>query len=245
LRMGPLRQTVTAVTPEHKNARHKQVTIHGSAGALEALLWLPEASREARLTAVVCHPHPLYQGTMHNKVVYQTAKALDSLGIPVLRFNFRGVGASEGMYDRGRGEEDDVRAAMDYLESQFPGVPLLVAGFSFGAWVGLRRGCSDSRVVELIGLGLPIDDRKLGFGYLSSCAKPKLLIQGGNDQYAEKSHFESFVQAFNPEAAAATQVVLIPSADHFFTGHLDEMTDALRRWMVARHPEWKLPPHQG
>jgi alpha/beta superfamily hydrolase len=233
------------MTPEHKDARHKQVAIRGSAGALEALLWLPGPSREVRLAAVVCHPHPLYQGTMHNKVVYQTAKALDSLGIPVLRFNFRGVGASEGIYDRGGGEEDDARAALDYLESQFPGVPLLVAGFSFGAWVGLRRGCSDPRVVALVGVGLPVDDRKLGFGYLNACAKPKLLIQGENDQYAEKSHFESFVQTFNSEAAAATQVVFIRSADHFFTGHLDEMREAMRSWMVARHAEWKLPSPQA
>jgi len=232
------------MTTEQKGARHKQVTVPGSAGALEGLLWLPEESHSVRIAAVVCHPHPLYQGTMHNKVVYQTAKALDSLGVPVLRFNFRGVGASDGIYDRGRGEEDDVRAALDYQAAQFPGVPLLVAGFSFGAWVGLRRGCSDPRVAELIGLGLPIDDRKLGFGYLSTCAKPKLLIQGENDQYAEKSHFESFVQTFTIQAARETQVIFISSADHFFTGRLDEMTDALRRWMVARHPEWKLPSPQ-
>lgn len=224
--------------------RHKEVTIHGSAGRLEGLLWVPEPSQKNYLAAVVCHPHPLYQGTMHNKVVYQTAKALDSLGIPVLRFNFRGVGASEGSYDRGRGEEDDVRAALDYLEAQFPGVPLLAAGFSFGAWVGLRRGCSDSRVVELIGLGLPTDDRKLAFNYLSICTKPKLLIQGENDQYAARSHFESFIQTFDREAAAATRVVFIPAADHFFTGHLDEMADALRRWIAARHPDWKLLPSQ-
>jgi len=177
---------------------------------------------------------------MHNKVVYQSAKALDSLGIPVLRFNFRGVGASEGSYDRGQGEEDDVRAALDYLEAHFSGAQLLVAGFSFGAWVGLRRGCSDPRVVELIGLGLPIDDRKLGFGYLSACTKPKLLIQGEDDQYAAQSHFESFVKAFNPDAAKATRVVSIPGADHFFTGHLDEMAGALRAWMFSRHPNLKL-----
>jgi uncharacterized protein len=231
---------MTLMPAEHKNGRHKQVTIRGSAGLLEALLWVPESSHEVRLAAVVCHPHPLYQGTMHNKVVYQTAKALDSLGVPVLRFNFRGVGASEGIYDRGRGEEDDVRTALDYLEAQFPSVPLLAAGFSFGAWVGLRRGCSDPRVVELIGLGLPIDDRKLGFDYLSTCAKPKLLIQGESDQYAAKSQFESFVQSFSSEASAATDVVFISSADHFFTGHLDEMADALRRWLAARHPQWKL-----
>jgi alpha/beta superfamily hydrolase len=154
------------------------------------------------------------------------------------------VGASEGSYDRGRGEEDDVRAALDYLEAQFPGVPLLTAGFSFGAWVGLRRGCSDPRVMELIGLGLPIDDRKLGFGYLSTCTKPKLLIQGESDQYAAKANFESFVQTFSPEAAAATRVVFIPAADHFFTGHLDEMAGELRRWMSHRHPNLRVSPPQ-
>jgi uncharacterized protein len=226
------------------DTRHKEVTIRGPAGRLEALLWMPRASQEIHLAAVVCHPHPLYQGTMHNKVVYQAAKALDSLGIPVLRFNFRGVGASEGSYDHGRGEEDDVRTALDYLEAQVSGVPLLAAGFSFGAWVGLRAGCSDPRVTELIGLGLPIDDRKLAFNYLSACTKPKLLIQGENDQYAVRSHFESFVQTFNPEAATATRVVFIPAADHFFTGHLDEMADALRRWMATRHPSLKPPMPQ-
>jgi len=224
---------------------HKEVTIEGSAGRLEALLWLPEPSQKVHLAAVVCHPHPLYQGTMHNKVVYRTAKALDSLGIPVARFNFRGVGASQGNYDHGRGEEDDVRAALDYLEAQFPGVPLLAAGFSFGAWVGLRRGCSDPRVMELIGLGLPVDDGKLGFSYLSACTKPKLLIQGESDQYAARPHFESFVQTFNPQAAKATRVGFIRSSDHFLTGHLDEMADELRRWIATRHPDGKLLPSQS
>ena len=222
------------------DARHRQVTISGPAGRLEALLWVPEPTRENQLAAVVCHPHPLYQGTMHNKVVYQTARALDSLGIPVLRFNFRGVGASDGSYDHGRGEEEDVRAAFDYLEAQFPDVPLLAAGFSFGAWVGLRAGCLDPRVIELVGLGLPIDDRKLRFTYLSACTKPKLLIQGESDQYAPRSRFESFVQTLSPEAAAATRVVFISAADHFFKGRLEQMANALRRWLAARHPNFKL-----
>ncbi len=229
---------------QEMHTTHKEVTIRGPAGRLEGLLWVPKPPQEIQLAAVVSHPHPLYQGTMHNKVVYQAAKALDSLGIPVLRFNFRGVGASEGSYDHGRGEEDDVRTALDYLQAQFSGIPLLAAGFSFGAWVGLRAGCLDPRVIELIGLGLPVDDRKLGFDYLSTCTKPKLLIQGESDQYAARSHFESFVQTFNPEAAKATRVVFIPAADHFFTGHLDEMADALRRWMTARHPNLKLAPPQ-
>jgi uncharacterized protein len=222
------------------DTRHKQVTIPGRAGNLEGLLWMPEPARKIHLAAVVCHPHPLYQGTMHNKVVYQAAKAIDSLGIPVLRFNFRGVGVSEGTYDHGRGEEDDVRSALDYLGAQFSGVPLAAAGFSFGAWVGLRIGCRDPRVVDLIGLGLPIDDRKLRFDYLRTCAKPKLLVQGESDQYAAKDHFERFVQTFNAEATKATRAVFIPAADHFFQGHLDEMADAMRQWISARHPEWRL-----
>jgi uncharacterized protein len=220
---------------------HKEVALRGPAGRLEALLWVPKRPDESRLAAIVCHPHPLYQGTMHNKVVYQTAKTLESLGISVLRFNFRGVGASEGSYDRGRGEEDDVRTALDYLEAEFPGFRLIVAGFSFGAWVGLRRGCADPRVADLIGLGLPIDDRKLGFDYLTTCAKPKLLLQGEEDQYASKAHFESFVQTFHPDAAKATRVIFIPSADHFFTGHLPEMGEALSHWTVSRHHQLQLP----
>src|SRR5690242_6087330 len=191
------------------DTRHKQVTLPGRAGNLEGILWLPEPGRKIHFASVVAHPHPLYQGTMHNKVVYQAAKAIDSLGIPVLRFNFRGVGASEGTYDHGRGEEEDVRSALDYLGAQFSGVPLIAAGFSFGAWVGLRIGCSDPRVVDLIGLGLPIDDRKLRFDYLRTCAKPKLLIQGESDPYAAKPHFERFVQTSNLEPTNATRVLFI------------------------------------
>ena len=220
------------------DAHHKEITLRGAAGRLEAILWRPKGSLGVPLAAVLCHPHPLYQGTMHNKVVYQAAKALDSLGIPVLRFNFRGVGASEGSYDHGRGEEDDVRTALDHVAEEFPAAPLLAAGFSFGAWIGLRVGCLDARVTELIGLGLPIDDRKLPFDYLRTCAKPKLLVQGENDQYAAKSRFESFMGGFHPEAIAATRVVSVPG-DHFFSGHLDEMANALRRWLMDRHHNLK------
>lgn len=221
-------------------AQHKQVMIPGRAGNLEGLLWAPEPSQNIDLAAVVCHPHPLYQGTMHNKVVYQAAKALDSMGIPVLRFNFRGVGASDGTYDHGHGEEDDVRTALDFLSSQFSGAALIAAGFSFGAWVGLRAGCSDHRVVDLIGLGLPIDDRKLGFGYLRTCTKSKLLVQGEIDQYGGRPHFENFIQSFRLEAARETRVIFIPGADHFFKDHLDEVADALRHWMSTRHPNLRL-----
>ncbi len=153
--------------------------LEGPAGRLEAILWTPSAVARPPLAAVICHPHPLFGGTMHNKVVYQTAKSLDALGIPVLRFNFRGAGLSAGVHDRGRGEQGDVRAALDFLATEFPGVPLLLAGFSFGAWVGMRAGCEDPRVSHLIGLGIPVNSTD--FSFLRQCEKPKLFVHGSND----------------------------------------------------------------
>ena len=131
-----------------------QTDIPAPHGLLEGLLRLPDgmaasaSDGEARPAhaAVVCHPHPQFGGTMHNKVVFRLAAALVEHGIPALRFNFRGVGRSTGSYDEGRGEADDVRAALAALAARYPGVPLLLAGFSFGAWVGLPVGCADPRV---------------------------------------------------------------------------------------------------
>jgi alpha/beta superfamily hydrolase len=139
--------------------------LEGPAGRLEAILWKPQSSAPP-LAALVCHPHPLFSGTMHNKVVYQAAKSLDALGLPVLRFNFRGAGSSAGSHDGGRGEQQDVRAALDFLAREFPDVPLLLAGFSFGCWVGLRVACADERVADLIGLGTPVNNAD--FSYLRS-----------------------------------------------------------------------------
>src|ERR1700674_3452332 len=123
---------------------HRTFFLRGPAGRLEALLWaVPgrEDGAQPPLAAVVCHPHPLFGGTLHNKVVYQTTKTLHRFGLPVLRFNFRGTGLSEGTHDEGRGEEEDVSAALDFLATEYPGAPILLAGFSFGSWVGLRAGC--------------------------------------------------------------------------------------------------------
>src|SRR5579863_10283410 len=116
---------------------HRKLFLAGPAGRLEALMWTAPAGGPA-FVAVVCHPHPLYGGTMHNKVVFQAAKRLHDFGVPVLRFNFRGAGLSEGAHENGRGEQEDVRAALDYLAGEFPGRPILLAGFSFGSSVGLR-----------------------------------------------------------------------------------------------------------
>src|SRR5215470_294785 len=134
----------------------RNLFLPGPAGRLEAILWTPPNAVKPPLAALVCHPHPLFGGTMHNKVVYQAAKALDSLGLPVLRFNFRGAGQSEGEHDRGIGEAGDVFAALDFTSAEFAGIPQLIAGFSFGSMVGLRVGCEDERVRLLIGLGMPV-----------------------------------------------------------------------------------------
>jgi uncharacterized protein len=199
---------------------HRSFFIDGPAGRLEAMLWTV-ANANPSLVAVVCHPHPLFGGTMHNKVVFQAAKAIHSRGIPVLRFNFRGAGLSESVHDKGRGEQDDVRTALDYLAREFPGRPILLAGFSFGAWVGLRVGCEDARVTKLIGLGIPVNDSDLS--YLRSCAKPKLIIQGGNDEFGSCANVEALF-ATMPEPK---RLVFVKGADHFFAGKLDQVAAAI------------------
>jgi len=204
--------------------------LNGPAGRLEAILWTPTRHEVPPVAAVVCHPHPLFGGTMHNKVVYNAAKTLDALGIPVLRFNFRGTGLSGGEHDKGRGEQDDVRVAMDFLASQFRGVPLLMAGFSFGSFVGLRVGCSDARVNELIGLGIPVNSTD--FSFLRECAKSKLFVQGGEDQFGARHKVEEVVTALPGD----NRLVVVEHADHFFAGHLDEFNAAISGWLKERHP---------
>lgn len=197
------------------------------AGRLEAILWKPSAATAPPLASVVCHPHPLFGGTMHNKVIYQTAKSLDGLGIPVLRFNFRGAGLSAGVHDRGRGEQDDVRAALDFLASEFPGVPLLLAGFSFGAWVGLRVGCEDSRVSHLIGLGIPVNSTD--FSFLRQCEKPKLFVHGSNDEHGAIEKVKGLI----PTLPGSNHLVVVEGVDHFFAGKLDQLAAAINAWITG------------
>jgi len=204
--------------------------LHGLAGRLEAILWRPTSGKNPPLAALVCHPHPLFGGTLHNKVVYQAAKSLDHFGLPVLRFNFRGAGKSAGVHDRGRGEQDDVRAAVDFLAHEFPGMPLLVAGFSFGSLVGLRVGCEDVRVAELIGIGVPVNDSD--FSYLSACKKPKLFVQGGKDQFGAPDKLKTLVASL----PGANRSITVNDADHFFTGKLDQLGSAITDWVTERHP---------
>jgi uncharacterized protein len=207
----------------------RNLFLEGPAGRLEAILWKPASP--ARMAALVCHPHPLFGGTMHNKVVYQAAKSLDALGLPVLRFNFRGAGISGGTHDRGRGEQEDVKAALDFLADEFPGLPMLVAGFSFGCWVGLRVGCADERVRDLIGLGTPVNSSD--FSYLRNCEKPKLFVHGAHDEHGNIAKVETLVQSLPGE----NRLVVVAEADHFFLGKLDQVDAAIRAWFKERHPE--------
>jgi alpha/beta superfamily hydrolase len=203
----------------------KSFFLSGPAGRLEALL--NEGRSDATHAGLVCHPHPLYGGTMHNKVVYHAMKTLHAFGFPVLRFNFRGAGLSDGEHDRGRGEVDDVRTALDWLNAQFH-LPVIFCGFSFGAATGLQAACADPRVVGLISLGTPIsvEDRGYSYGFLKDCAKPKLFVSGARDVYSPRPALTRVVES----APEPKEMIFVESADHFFEGHLPAMQSAIHDW---------------
>src|SRR5207248_1549882 len=151
--------------------------------------------------------------------------ALDVLGLPVLRFNFRGAGLSAGKHDRGAGEQGDLRAALDFLAKQIAGVPLLLAGFSFGAWVGLRVGCEEPRVSHLIGLGIPVNSSD--FSFLRNCKRPKLFVHGSADQYGAVEKVKRLVPSWSGE----NHLTVVEGADHFFAGELDQLHAAITNWL--------------
>lgn len=207
--------------------------ILGPAGNLEALLNLPEqtASGGPSWVAVVCHPHPLFGGAMHNKVVFHLARALAGLGWPVLRFNFRGVGASEGKLDKDaktaallEAAGEDLRAALDWLLARFPGAPVCGAGFSFGAQTVLRVAQPESRLARLLVVGTPVgtEDYSDTFLLVARLPQPKLFIQGDADTFGPPEAIRRLVEA----AAEPKRLVLIPGAGHFFEGHLNELRSA-------------------
>jgi len=205
----------------------RSLLLAGPAGNLEALL--NSGSQNATHAAVVCHPHPVYGGTLHNKVVFNAMKALNSFGFPVLRFNFRGTGLSEGEHDKGNGEVEDVRAALEWVEREFT-LPIIFAGFSFGAAVGLRAAYADDRVRSLIALGLPavpVEGRVYEFEILRDCAKPKLFVSGSRDQFGPAGQLEALVNTF----AEPKKLVRIETGDHFFEGRLKEMRGAIEDWI--------------
>lgn len=193
-----------------------------SHGWLEAILREPdEAPRGA---AVICHPHPLYGGTMHTKAVYRAAQGLNEAGLVALRFNFRGVGLSTGSHDDGHGEKDDLRAALDWLEERYPNLPLVVGGFSFGSMVGLGVGAEDDRVVALLGLGLPVAKAEYDYGYLADTPKPVLVIQGENDEFGSGTEAAEVLKPMGPHIT----LVRISGADHYFVHRLEELRETVR-----------------
>jgi hypothetical protein len=204
----------------------RSLFLDGPAGRLEALL--NGGKPDAAYVAVVCHPHPLGGGTMHNKVVFHAMKALNSFGFPVLRFNFRGTGLSAGKHDEGRGEIEDVQAALAWLKREF-GLPIFFAGFSFGSATGLRAACPDSEVKALISIGTPVEaeGRLYSYSFLRECAKPKLFVSGDRDQYGPHALLEELVA----QAADPKELVFVPG-DHFFEGHLSEMRMTIESWVA-------------
>jgi uncharacterized protein len=198
-------------------------------GRLEGILKEPK-QLPAHEVALVLHPHPLGGGTMHNKVVFRAAAALNDAGLTTLRINFRGVGQSSGAHDFGAGELDDAKAGLDYLSEHFPKMGITVCGFSFGTWIGMAIGCNDERVKLLISIGTPLS--KYEFDFLENCRKPLLFVHGERDEFGNVQE----IRALADKLAESTSVKLavIPEAGHFFEGHLDQLKSAITEWVIGQ-----------
>jgi uncharacterized protein len=201
----------------------RNLDLDGPAGPLEAVLSTP--SGQPGRAALLCHAHPLHGGTMHFKLLFRVAKVFQSRGYAVLRFQFRGVGRSAGGFDRGRGETEDARAALDFLAREYPGKPIVLGGFSFGAAVALRAGTRDERVRALFLMGLPV--LAIESAPENSSAKPVLFIQGEHDEFGSRADIEEFVRSFEGPA----QLVVVPGSDHLFTGTTAPVEEALDEWL--------------
>ena len=208
------------------SAAIQSLFVPGPAGRLEALLNV--GTPAATHCGLVCHPHPLFGGSMHTKVVFHAMKALNSFGFPVLRFNFRGTGLSQGAHDNGDGEQDDVRAALSWLKGEF-NLPVIFAGFSFGSAVGSRVACSEADVRAIISLGTPVEaeGHVYSFGFLKQCRKPKIFLSGDHDEFGPHEALEQIVS----DAAEPKELVFLPG-DHYFAGHLSEMRLTIESWVA-------------
>lgn len=203
--------------------------IPASHGQIEAILKEPPTS-PVNGAALALHPHPLGGGTMHNKVVFRAASALNDAGLVTLRINFRGVGKSTGEHEEGRGELEDVRIGLDYLEKTYLGLRLTICGFSFGTRVGMEVGIVDERVANLISIGTPVD--KYDFSFLTACRKPILFVHGDSDEFGEVAKLREILSKF--EAHTQVELAVIKDADHFFEGRLDELKRVITEWMIRQ-----------
>lgn len=191
----------------------------GPAGLLEGVLRLPTG--EPRRAALLCHPDPLHQGSMHSPVIFRCARALHRREVATLRFNFRGVGRSAGVHDEGRGEKEDVRAALETLCERVPHVPVALAGYSFGCRVGFEAVVEDARVDWLIGIGIPV--ALSSFGFLKGIEKRVLLVQGERDEYGPLPAVERLVR----QLGSRSSLEIVPGADHLFQGELGKLEEIL------------------
>ena len=198
-------------------------------GQLECILKGPR-TMPPKAVALVLHPHPLGGGTMHNKVVFRAAAALNDAGLVTLRINFRGVGQSTGIHDFGKGELDDARAGLDYLSEQYPQHEIVVCGFSFGSRMGMEVGSSDDRVKLLISIGTPID--KYDYSFIESIRKPLLMVHGENDEFGNIDELRKLASKW--EQLVPLKLVVIPGADHFFQSHLDQLKNTITEWVTEQ-----------
>jgi len=201
--------------------------IPASHGQLEAIL--KEPTGEPKGVAVVCHPHPLGGGTMHNKVVFRIAAGLIDAGLVTLRFNFRGVGASTGEHNEIEGGKEDAKDALDYMADRYADQPITLAGFSFGSRVGTEVGISDERVLRLLSIGTPVDKYD-DYSFLTRVRKPILFVHGDHDEFGSLTNVR---RLFN-EVAENTdaELVVIHDCGHFFDEHLDELRETVKNWTL-------------
>lgn len=202
--------------------------IPAEVGKLEAILKEPKGATKG--VALVCHPHPLGGGTMHNKVVYRAAAGLIDAGLITLRFNFRGVGASNGAHD-GEKERQDVRDALDFLAEKYPQQPVTLAGFSFGSRMGTEVGMNDERVVRLVSIGTPVD-KYSDYNYLENLRKPILFVHGDRDEFGALENVEKLVGKVAENTDAT--LVSFKNCGHFFDEHLNELRDAVKDWTLEQ-----------
>ena len=193
----------------------------GPAGRLEALLEEPEGA-PPRWAALVCHPHPLYGGTLHNKVVFRLARGLRHAGAVALRFNFRGVGKSEGEHGHLEGEIEDARAALEWLRVRYPGLPFALAGFSFGARAVTRLACSTEGARFVLAAGFPT--RGYDASYLNACASPLVFLQSTQDEFGPREQLQALYDGLH----GPKQIHWVEAADHFFAGRLERLEEVVR-----------------
>ena len=203
--------------------------IPASHGQLEAIL--KEPTGEAKGVALVCHPHPLGAGTMHNKVVFRAAAGLIDAGLVTLRFNFSGVGASTGTHNDVEGGREDVRDALEYLATTYPGQPITLAGFSFGSRTGTEVGMTDDRVVRLISIGTPVDKYQ-DYQYLTRLRKPILFVHGDRDEFGSLENLRKLVDEVSKNSDA--ELVVFENCGHFFDDHLNELREAVKNWTLRQ-----------